>query len=507
MSNSKFVYIWPYAISKLLIIFLIFSFCVGDYETATVEDSTKTTSSTATTYDFELAWDNFIIAWENNLKTELVLNSNEMAITEELNKLWTWQGDKNNLNQYLFEIEVNGLICSRIYNSMGWALLDEIHPIEKDYRSSHTYKCDESGSLYLFGEPFYYQNNWWIFHNIDLDLDILDCDDPCGTRAQHYASKFKIDNPETEIITSTIKDLVIWDEIITSDFQKIFADEETISFFNKYFDIVTVDKSSIYKQSYYEATSTSLEECIDYEFELLSKIYWKLSEEEVQTMADKTCLSVENIETKKIFSYPQIKMNSDVNCKNEFNDYVTNIVNSYIENTNNSSFFNRIEYEMNTEYIGADSKDDSISYASFILDIFPAGGGAYIFRDWIEINYNFLNCTPITLSDILHVPENYDEIYPAFAGYTYEVTEITLLAYLIDIEQCGYDSFLCDIRLQNYGPEKEYVSYMHNSFIFNNNQLVIDIGLDFPHRQPNYRVILWDNLKLITSKYFNEFLK
>ena len=56
---------------------------------------------------------------------------------------------------------------------------------------------------------------------------------------------------------------------------------------------------------------------------------------------------------------------------------------------------------MNTEYIGADSKDDSISYASFILDIFPAGGGAYIFRDWIEINYNFLNCTPITLSDIL----------------------------------------------------------------------------------------------------------
>ena len=142
--------------------------------------------------------------------------SNEMTITEELNKLWTWQGDKNNLNQYLFEIEVNGLICSRIYNSMGWAL-NEIHKYRTYYRSSHTYKCDESGSLYLFGEPFYYQNNWWIFHNIDLDLDNLDSDDPCGTRAQHYASKFKIDNPETEIITSTIKDLVIWDEIINRD--------------------------------------------------------------------------------------------------------------------------------------------------------------------------------------------------------------------------------------------------------------------------------------------------
>ena len=199
-------------------------------------------------------------------------------------------------------------------------------------------------------------------------------------------------------------------------------------------------------------------------------------------------------------------MKADVNCKNEFNDYVTNIVNSYIENTNDSSFFNRFEYEMNTEYIGAGSKDDSISYASFILNIFPAGAGNYIFRDWIEINYNFLNCTPITLSDILYVPENYDEIYPAFAGYIHEVTEITLLAYLIDIEQCGYDSFLCDVRLQRYA-EKQYVSYMHNSFIFNNNQLVIDIGLDFPHRQPNYRVILWDRLELITSEDFKEFLK
>ena len=79
---------------------------------------------------------------------------------------------------------------------MGWALLDEIHPVEKDYRSSHTYKCDESGKLYLFGDPFYYQGDWWIFHNIELDWDILDCEDPCGTSAQNYASKFKIDNPK-----------------------------------------------------------------------------------------------------------------------------------------------------------------------------------------------------------------------------------------------------------------------------------------------------------------------
>ena len=306
--------------------------------------------------------------------------------------------------------------------------------------------------------------------------------------------------------TSTTEELVIRDKIITSDFQKIFTDAETISLINRYFDIYSVDKSTIYQQSYYEATQDTLEGCIDWGIEYISEEDNELSEEEVRSSAEEICLRVENIETKKLFSYPQIKMNSDVNCKDEFNDYVANIVNSYIENTDDSSWFTRIEYEMNTEYIGAGSKDDSISYVSFILNIFPAGGGAYIFRDWIEINYNFLNCTPITLSDMLTVPENYDEIYPAFAGYTHEVTEITLLAYLIDIEQCGYDSFLCDIRLQKYDPEKEYVSYMHNSFIFNNNQLVVNIGKDFPHRQPNYRVILWDKLELITSEYFNEFL-
>ena len=191
---------------KKFILILLFLLACGGTEvieesSLTISDTlinttTTTTSTTTTIFDDELWWDNFLEAWENNLKTELILSSTEMAMTEELNKLWTWQGDKYNLNQYLFEIEVNGFICTRIYNSMGWALLDEIHPVEKDYRSHHTYKCDESGKLYLFGDPFYYQDNWWIFHNIELDWDILDCDDPCGTRAQNYASKFKIDSPQ-----------------------------------------------------------------------------------------------------------------------------------------------------------------------------------------------------------------------------------------------------------------------------------------------------------------------
>ena len=106
----------------------------------------------------------------------------------------------------------------------------------------------------------------------------------CGTDIEN--------NSETEITTSTTEKLVIWDEIITSDFQKIFADEETISLVNKYFDIVTVDKSTIYQQSYYEAISTSSEECIDWEIEYISEKDNELSEEEVRSSAEEICLRV-----------------------------------------------------------------------------------------------------------------------------------------------------------------------------------------------------------------------
>ena len=84
----------------ILIIFLVLSACGGDSETialddtaqtivdTTVSSTTATTSSTTTTtYDADLGWDNFLIAWENNLKAELILTSSELAMTDELKKI------------------------------------------------------------------------------------------------------------------------------------------------------------------------------------------------------------------------------------------------------------------------------------------------------------------------------------------------------------------------------------------------------------------------------------
>ena len=187
---------------KLIPLFLIFIFCSNNAVSPelgeqNVEIEFEPATTTTTTFDSYLAWDNFLIAWEKIVKDAPVLSAEELSNTRELYDLWRWDGDKSNTkNQYLFEIQVNGLACTRLYNSMGWAMLDEVHPLEQEYIVHHTYKCDDNGDLYLFGNPFYYKGNWWIYHNIEFDWDILECDSPCGTRAQNYASKFKIDSPQ-----------------------------------------------------------------------------------------------------------------------------------------------------------------------------------------------------------------------------------------------------------------------------------------------------------------------
>ena len=186
---------------KLIPLFLIFVFCSNNATSPELVEQNKAiefqpATTTTTTFDNYLAWDNFLTAWEKIVKDAPVLSNTELSNTQELLDIWEWDGDKSNTeNQYLYEIQVNGLVCTRLYNSMGWALLDEVHPVEQEYDVPHTYKCDDKGDLYLFGSPFYYQGNWWIYHNIEFDWDVLECDSPCGTRAQNYATKFIIEFP------------------------------------------------------------------------------------------------------------------------------------------------------------------------------------------------------------------------------------------------------------------------------------------------------------------------
>ena len=160
--------------------------------------ATTTPSATTTLMDNdkrqELAFQNFRFAYEKNLKEPIALSDFEKELTAYLHELWRWKGDKwTPENENFYEIQVNGYTCTRIWDGMGYAWLDQVHPVEEDYSISNTYKCDDEGKIFLYGRPFYYLDKWWIYQN-ELDWSFpKNCKNPCVTFVQNYATRVQID--------------------------------------------------------------------------------------------------------------------------------------------------------------------------------------------------------------------------------------------------------------------------------------------------------------------------
>jgi len=209
---------------KVLLLFsLILISCTTSSETYTSEttstsiekeiiSNTTTTTTleniTTTTVNIDLMRENFKNAWETILKDPIQLNLEETELTNYLYELWTWKGDKwTPEEENFYELRVNGLSCYRIWNSMGWAWLDEVHPIDGDYSSGYwavaRYSCGDNISL--FGAPFYYENSWWIYQSFEFSWDMVDCENPCGTSVGQFAKRVQIDLGD-EIYKTTLPD-------------------------------------------------------------------------------------------------------------------------------------------------------------------------------------------------------------------------------------------------------------------------------------------------------------
>ena len=169
-----------------------------------VKNTTTTTVTTTTVIsdeEIDLMRENFTEAWERTLKDPIALSEEEMELTDYLYSLWFWKGDKwTPENQNFYELKVNGQICRRIWNQMGYAWLDEIHPIENIFTDGYVvterYICDtnsDNGRESLFGAPFYYQDTWWIYQDYKFSWDQVDCKNPCSTSVQYFATRVPID--------------------------------------------------------------------------------------------------------------------------------------------------------------------------------------------------------------------------------------------------------------------------------------------------------------------------
>lgn len=210
---------------KKLIFIVIFISCttnqvnienVETVSTTTQKIVNNTTTTSTTIYDWEehyLMLDNFEEAWEKSLKDPITLSEEEKELTEYLYSIWTWKGDKwTPENENFYELKVNGQICRRIWNSMGYAWLDEIHPVENMFTDGYVvtqrYICvtnSDNGRESLFGAPFYYQDTWWIYQDYKFSWDQVDCKNPCATSVQYFANRVPIDLDD-EIYNVTLQD-------------------------------------------------------------------------------------------------------------------------------------------------------------------------------------------------------------------------------------------------------------------------------------------------------------
>ena len=172
---------------------------VPETTTSSIEPISNTTISEV---NEDLALQNFQLAWEETLKEPIVLSDYEKELTAYLFELWKWKGDKSTPEkENFYELKINGLSCYRIWNAMGSAWLDEVHPIQDNYSKGYwaveRYTCEED-SIYgmgpsLFGAPFYYQDTWWIYQKFEFNWNMVDCKSPCGYGNYAFATRVAID--------------------------------------------------------------------------------------------------------------------------------------------------------------------------------------------------------------------------------------------------------------------------------------------------------------------------
>jgi len=172
---------------------------VPETTTSSIEPISNTTTSEV---NEDLALQNFQLAWEETLNEAIILSDFEKELTAYLFELWKWKGDKwTPEKENFYELKINGLSCYRIWNAMGSAWLDEVHPIQDNYSKGYwaveRYTCEED-SIYgmgpsLFGAPFYYQDTWWIYQKFEFNWNMVDCKNPCGYGNNAFATRVAID--------------------------------------------------------------------------------------------------------------------------------------------------------------------------------------------------------------------------------------------------------------------------------------------------------------------------
>ena len=134
---------------------------------------------------------------------DIRLSQNEFEKTLRVLEKWEW-GDKQDQTDENFRIIlIDGYECVKVWTSMPTALLNSTHPLEQysnneyifESQNFSTYNCMENldlenfnGEFYLFGQPFFYDDKWWLFKPFEPNRELiyLVCDE-CYTSWRYFA--------------------------------------------------------------------------------------------------------------------------------------------------------------------------------------------------------------------------------------------------------------------------------------------------------------------------------
>lgn len=134
----------------------------------------------------------------------IVLSQSEIEKTLRVLEKWQW-GDKQNQEDENFRIiSIDGYECVKVWTSQPRALLNSIHPLEQyvgskfiyDSQNFSTYNCMKNldldnfdGEFYLYGQPFFYDNQWWIYKPFEPRRKLIAsvCSDNCFITWQAFA--------------------------------------------------------------------------------------------------------------------------------------------------------------------------------------------------------------------------------------------------------------------------------------------------------------------------------
>ena len=134
----------------------------------------------------------------------IVLSQSEFEKTSRLLYKWAW-GDKHTPEDENFRIiSIDGYECVKVWTSQPRALLNSTHPLEEfignsnviDSQNFSTYNCMKNldlenfdGEFYLYGQPFFYDDKWWLFRPFETDGKLISeyCLEECFTSWQAFA--------------------------------------------------------------------------------------------------------------------------------------------------------------------------------------------------------------------------------------------------------------------------------------------------------------------------------